>query len=206
MSLNISLHLLARAPQPGSVKGRLVPVLGEEGASQLQRQLVERALSLPAAGFCERFLWLDDGPDEVLSALADAQGWTVVGQPAGDLGERMRRIAALGLAENDAVVLIGHDCPALDGDYLLAACEALLEHSAVLGPVEEGGYGLLGLRRVDPRLFEGMPWGSDRVLALTCERLQELEWDHGLLPVLWALDRPEHLPRLAELGMQVRAS
>ncbi|MDW3712043.1 MULTISPECIES: TIGR04282 family arsenosugar biosynthesis glycosyltransferase [Pseudomonas] len=204
MSLSISLHLLARAPQPGSVKNRLVPVLGEEGASLLQRQLVERALGLPVAGFGERFLWLDDGPDEALSALAGELGWTVVGQPAGDLGERLRRIAALGLAESDAVVLFGHDSPALDADYLAAACEALQQHQAVLGPTEEGGYVLLGLRRVDPRLFESMPWGTDQLLALTCERLRELGWSHGQLPVMWALDRPEHLPRLAELGIEMQ--
>lgn len=203
MSLSISLHLLARVPEPGRVKTRLIPALGEEGASDLQRLLLERALALPAQGFSERYLWLDESPDESLETLAEAFDWTVVGQPAGDLGERMRRIAALGLAESDAVVLIGNDCPALDGEYLAAACEALKAQEAVLGPAEDGGYVLLGLRRVDPLLFEAMPWGSDRILALTCERLQRLGWAHRLLPVLWDVDRPEDLPRLSELGIRL---
>jgi len=203
MSLSISLHLLARAPEPGRVKTRLIPALGEEGACDLQRILVEHALALPAEGFCERFLWLDDGPDEDLEVLAARHDWTVMEQPVGDLGERMRRIAALGLADSDAVVLIGNDCPALDGTYLQAACQALAEHEVVLGPAVDGGYVLLGLRRVDPLLFECLPWGTDQVLALTCERLQRLGWPHELLPVLWDVDRPEDLPRLAELGVNL---
>lgn len=205
MTQSISLHLLARTPEPGRVKTRLIPALGDEGACDLQRLLVERALELPADTFSERFFWLDDGPDDSLVELAEAHGWTVMEQPAGDLGERMRRIAALGLAESDGVVLIGNDCPALDGDYLAAACEALREQEVVLGPAEDGGYVLLGLRRIDPLLFESMPWGSDRILALTCERLQQLGWAYGLLPVLWDVDRPEDLPRLAKLGIRLGA-
>ncbi len=203
MTQSISLHLLARTPEPGRVKTRLIPALGDEGACDLQRLLVERALELPADTFSERFFWLDDGPDDSLVELAEAHGWTVMEQPAGDLGERMRRIAALGLAESDGVVLIGNDCPALDGDYLAAACEALREQEVVLGPAEDGGYVLLGLRRIDPLLFESLPWGSDRLLALTCERLHQLGWAYGLLPVLWDVDRPEDLPRLASLGIRL---
>ncbi|SDH75033.1 hypothetical protein SAMN05216603_11348 [Pseudomonas benzenivorans] len=205
MRLSISLHLLARSPVPGKVKTRLIPVLGEEGACDLQRLLLERALQLPAEGFSQRFLWLDDSPDASLQALADELDWTLVEQPAGDLGERMRRIAVLGLADSDAVVLIGNDCPALDAEYLNSACAALHRQSAVLGPAEDGGYVLLGLRRVDPLLFHGMPWGSDRVLAMTRERLQQLDWSHQLLPALWDVDRPEDLPRLAALGIQIMA-
>lgn len=203
MSLSVSLHLLARAPVPGRVKTRLIPALGEEGASDLQRLLVERALALPAQDFSQRFLWLDGGPDESLERLATHNGWTLVEQPPGDLGERMRRIAVLGLAESEAVVLIGNDCPALDGDYLAAACEELAASEAVLGPAEDGGYVLLGLRRVDPRLFEAMPWGTDQILALTRERLLALGWRHALLPVLWDVDRPQDLPRLAGLGIDL---
>lgn len=203
MSLSISLHLLARSPVPGRVKTRLIPVLGEEGACDLQRALLERALQLPEEGFSQRFLWLDDIPDAGLQALAEKQGWTLVEQPVGDLGERMRRIAVLGLAESDAVVLIGNDCPALDAQYLTSARAALHERTAVLGPAEDGGYVLLGLRRVDPLLFDAMPWGTDRVLAMTRDRLQQLEWGHQLLPTLWDVDRPEDLPRLEALGIQV---
>lgn len=200
----LSLHLLARAPVPGRVKTRLIPALGEEGASRLQRALLEQALSLPPLTFEQRFLWLDGDADRPLQQLAEALGWVLMEQPAGDLGERMRRIATLGLAEHDGVVLIGNDCPALDGAYLQQACQALDEHRAVLGPAEDGGYVLLGLRCLDHSLFEGMPWGTDQVLARTRECLQQLAWPHWVLPALWDVDLPGDLRRLAELDSRWR--
>jgi len=203
MNLSISLHMLARAPVAGQVKTRLIPALGPQGACDLQQLLLERALQLPAHGFSERFLWLDDLPSADLQALAQRLGWTLVEQPAGDLGERMRRIATLGLAESDAVILIGNDCPAIDGDYLQAACKTLQEQKVVIGPAEDGGYVLLGLRRMDATLFSDMPWGTERVFNITLKRLQQLGWPPALLPMLWDVDRPEDLPRLAELNIQI---
>lgn len=203
MSLSVSLHMLARAPRPGRVKTRLIPALGDQGACDLQRLLVERALRLPAEGFSQRFLWLDDGPDAQLQTLADEHGWTLVEQPAGDLGERMRLIAALGLVESDAVMLIGNDCPALDADYLGQARTALVEASVVLGPAEDGGYVLLGLRQNDPLLFSDMPWGTAQVLSVTRTRLAALGWRHAELPELWDVDRPEDLQRLGSLGIRI---
>ena len=73
--------------------------IGEESAGRLQRVLLERALRLPDRGFSARILWFDDDLDSDLQALAVAVGWSLMSQPAGDPGERMRRIAALGLAE-----------------------------------------------------------------------------------------------------------
>lgn len=203
MNLSISLHMLARAPVAGRVKTRMIPALGAQGACDLQQALLERALQLPAQGMHERFLWLDDLPSPELQDLASALGWTLVEQPTGDLGERMRRIATLGLAESDAVILIGNDCPAIDGDYLQAACSALRERNVVIGPAEDGGYVLLGLREIDAALFSDMPWGTERVLDMTLQRLQQLDWSPELLPALWDVDRPEDLPRLAALNIVI---
>lgn len=203
MSFSVSLHMLGRAPVAGQVKTRLIPALGAQGACDLQQLLLERALQLPAQGLSERFLWLDGLPDASLQALAQNLGWTLVEQPVGDLGERMRRIATLGLLESDAVILIGNDCPALDGDYLQAACNALRAQSVVIGPADDGGYVLLGLRAVHAGVFSDMPWGTERVLQMTLQRLQQLGVNPALLPVLWDVDRPEDLPRLAELNIRI---
>lgn len=205
MSLSISLHLLARAPVAGQVKTRLIPALGAQGACDVQQMLLMRALQLPVTGFSERFLWLDGLPTAQLQASAEALGWTLVEQPAGDLGERMRLIATLGLAESDGVVLIGNDCPAIDSGFLQAACAALDDHSVVIGPAEDGGYVLLGLRKKEVNLFADMPWGTDQVLALTLQRLSQQGCKPELLPTLWDVDRPEDLGRLAALGIQIDA-
>lgn len=204
MSLSISLHMLARVPVAGRVKTRLIPALGAQGACDLQQRLLERALQLPLSGVTERFLWLDGLPGAELQALAADHQWTLVEQPPGDLGERMRRIATLGLAQSDALILIGNDCPALDGAYLQAACHALQEHPVVIGPAEDGGYVLLGLRRMLPGLFSDMPWGTEQVFQLSLQRLKQLGVNPALLPTLWDVDRPEDLSRLAGLDLLIQ--
>jgi glycosyltransferase A (GT-A) superfamily protein (DUF2064 family) len=98
------------------------------------------------------------------------------------------------------VVLIGTDCPPLDGDYLARALAAMADRDAVLGPAEDGGYVLLGLWRAAPELFADMPWGTDRVAALTRQRMAALGWRWAELPMLWDLDRPEDLARYRALS------
>ncbi|RLA31853.1 MAG: glycosyltransferase, partial [Gammaproteobacteria bacterium] len=71
----------------------------------------------------------------------------------------------------------------------------------VLGPAEDGGYVLIGVRRLSPVLFEGVDWGSDRVLRQTRARLTALGWRWHELRMLWDVDRPEDLMRLGEVGL-----
>jgi hypothetical protein len=73
----------------------------------------------------------------------------------------------------------------------------------VIGPAEDGGYVLLGLRSVAATLFSDMPWGTERVLDMTLQRLQQLDWCPALLPALWDVDRPEDLSRLAALNILI---
>ena len=68
----------------------------------------------------------------------------------------------------------------------------------VLTPVEDGGYSLLGLSRLDPGLFTGMAWGTDRVLLDTRARLAALNWEWKELRTLWDVDRPQDIERLRQ--------
>ncbi len=67
-------------------------------------------------------------------------------------------------------------------------------------PAEDGGYVLIGRRRPQPGLFEGIDWwGTERVMAQTRQRLSELRLRGAELPPHWDLDRPGDLARLATL-------
>ncbi|WP_016855722.1 DUF2064 domain-containing protein [Halomonas smyrnensis] len=84
---------------------------------------------------------------------------------------------------------------------LLRRCTAALtEADGVCVPVEDGGYALVGARRADPGLFQGVDWGTDRVMAQTRERAMAMGWRLACPARLWDVDRPEDLPRLARLG------
>jgi hypothetical protein len=203
MTLSVSLHLLAWAPETGRVVDQLLPVLGESAAFRLQEQLLARSLMLDCPGVADRFLWYAERADDPLEGMAEQAGWTVMEQPPGELGERMRRIAALGLLQSDAVILLGAECPALDGAYLADAVRALERHEWTFGPTEAGGYVLIGLRRMDAALFLDVPWEGDDMLTLACAHLQRLGWSHHLLPPLWDASRLENLARLAEVGVHL---
>ncbi len=95
------------------------------------------------------------------------------------------------------MVIIGTDCPALAPADLRAAQRALLGgYSAVVAPAEDGGYVLIGLRRVSDRLFSGIEWGSANVMRQTRERLRHLGWHWRELRELWDVDRPEDHARM----------
>ena len=113
-------------------------------------------------------------------------------------------MAAVFAAYSGPVVLIGTDCPVLLAAHLVAAARMLRgdgdgPNDAVFVPAEDGGYVLVGLRGPQPRLFEGIDWGSERVMAQTRERLSELGLRWVELPTLWDVDRPGDLLRLATL-------
>jgi rSAM/selenodomain-associated transferase 1 len=191
------LLIFARAPVVGRVKTRLIPALGPAGAARLQAGLT-RALSrrFAGSGLCPLELWVEGDPDHpLLRELALRHGIALRVQSGSDLGERMHRAASDALAEAESAVLIGSDCPQLGVPYLRQALSELALADAVLGPAEDGGYVLLGLKRPAAELFQGVPWGTERVAAITRQRLRRLGWHWRELPALWDLDRPEDLAR-----------
>ena len=191
--------VFARAPVPGKVKSRLVPVLGGEGAAALHRVLVARALEAAIeAGLGPVELWCaPDARDPFFRSCGERFEVSLISQHEGDLGARMRIAFETMLAMSARALLIGSDIPAMTAAYLRAADAALAEGcDAVIGPAEDGGYVLIGLARVAPELFEGIEWGGPGVLQETRSRIARLGWRHRELPVLWDVDRPEDLSRL----------
>ena len=195
--------VFAKAPTPGRVKTRLIPILGESGAAELQRQLIERTLhTAVASGLGRPELWCTPGPeDPFLAACAKRHGAGLRTQGEGDLGERMARALESALVAGAPGLLIGCDCPALTPAYLREAAAALAGgNDAVLGPAEDGGYVLIGLARSPPaELFEDIAWGTATVMQETRARLARANWRWRELALLWDVDRPEDLPRLHQL-------
>ncbi len=91
------------------------------------------------------------------------------------------------------VVIVGTDCPGLSEGPVQVAFRALEENDLVLGPANDGGYYLIGLRRPTEELFRGIPWGTEKVLAQTLRAAQTLALKTFLLDPLGDVDRPEDL-------------
>lgn len=198
------IMVFAKAPTPGEVKTRLVPALGAAGAAALQRRLILRTLrTAAAAGLGTNELWCAPGSgDPFLAACASEHGFSLHAQGEGDLGTRMARALESALANGTPGLLIGCDCPVLTAAYLREAAAALAQgEDAVFGPVEDGGYVLVGASRAPVAdLFREVPWGTAAVMQATRARLARGGWRWRELAPLWDLDRPEDLERLRGLG------
>lgn len=198
------LIVFAKAPQPGAVMTRLQGRLGPEGAARLHAALVRRTLAVACGtGLCPVELWCAPAADNpFFTRCADEFGVILRPQRGGDLGERMHHALAAVLQQAPYAVLLGTDCPSLTEDDLRNALACLDEGSdAVMAPAEDGGYVLLGVRRVHRSLFTDVPWGTDRVLAVTRQRVERLRWRRRELRLQWDVDRPEDLQRLAATGV-----
>ena len=71
-------------------------------------------------------------------------------------------------------------------------------YDLVLGPALDGGYYLIGLKRMVPDIFVGIPWSTERVLGLTKEKAANLGLKIALLPPWRDVDRIEDLQALIE--------
>lgn len=180
--------VFARAPVAGQAKTRLVPRLGEWRAARLHARLTRHAVQTALAARCGRV---------ELHATRRHRFFGTLGVPlrlqkGRDLGERMYR--ALASAARPAL-LIGTDCPALTPSDLRRALRWLQGGcDVVLAPAEDGGYALIGARRISPAIFRGIEWGGTRVYDETRKRLSGYRW--RALARVWDVDRPEDLDRL----------
>lgn len=194
----------ARAPLAGQVKTRMIPTLSATEACDLHCALVRwTARQLVASGVGPVQLAVTSDAQHPLfqDCLAYGVGEVLL-QRGADLGERMFHALSDALACFERVILVGSDCPGLDGPYLAQAVTALDQAPLVLGPAQDGGYVLIGARRIARELFEGIDWGSDHVYQQTVSLLAALGWNWQSLPEKVDIDRPEDLPQWHALVQQ----
>ena len=203
MSSSRRVLVFAKAPRPGTVKTRLVPLLGAEGAAALHARLVKHTLKTVArAALGPLELHADPADDDFLRYCATQYGAALCAQADGDLGRRMQTAFERALAHAPVALLVGSDCPALTPRHLRLAVRALeTGRDAVFVPTEDGGYALIGLARCDPHLFREMPWSTAAVMAETRRRIADLGWNALELATLWDVDRPQDCERLVASGL-----
>jgi len=188
---------MARAPGSGG-KTRLAAHLPASRLAALRRALLDDTLRTVAASALTTVVFYT--PEEArqeMIALAPAA--TLVPQRGADLGSRMRHAIADLLSRDhvDAAMLVGTDLPLLTTRHLAAAADALQRGaSMVLGPAADGGYYLIGVTERRDALFNGITWGSDRVLAETRARAAELGLDVQLMDSAYDVDTIDDLQRV----------
>lgn len=194
------LIIFSRYPEIGTTKTRLIPALGAAGAAALQRQLTEQTVTRLAALAATEHTTLEichEGGNREKMALWLGNNHIYTTQKAGDLGRRMQLAFSRAFMDgSERVILVGADCPELSSAIIVRGLAALTDHDLVLGPATDGGYYLIGLRRLEKKLFNNIRWGGDTVLATTLNRAKEQGLTVSLLQELNDLDRPADLAGL----------
>jgi rSAM/selenodomain-associated transferase 1 len=190
----------AKWPEAGKVKTRLIPALGEQGALAAHCELTLAVLDNLLATALPLQLWWDcdrAAPAEAAQVLKTLQQHCVQQrfQSDGNLGDRMAAALSGALRSHTVAMIVGSDCPSVDADHVLLAAEKLIHVDVVLGPSEDGGYVLIGARKVVPGMLDGIHWGSEHVLRQTCEKLESAGLSVGLLPMRWDVDEAEDWQR-----------
>ncbi|MBH8555080.1 TIGR04282 family arsenosugar biosynthesis glycosyltransferase [Nostocaceae cyanobacterium CENA357] len=197
-SLKQHLIIFTRYPESGKTKTRLIPALGAVGAAHLQREMTEHTISqvkeLQKATDISLEVRFSGGD---LQLMQNWLGLDLVyhSQGEGDLGSRMARsLFDAFQSGKEQVIIIGIDCPEVNCQILTKAFEQLHTCNLVLGPAIDGGYYLIGLRRLIPELFVNIDWGTSQVLQQTVDIAEELNLSLVYLPPLADVDFPEDLP------------
>lgn len=197
-----ALIIMAKAPEAGLAKTRLIPALGPEGAARLAARLLQQTVqtAIRTKTFIYRELCVTPHPHhsafDALRSSAPEYGIKLTEQHDGDLGARMRHAFERVLLDHDVAIMIGTDSPGLTADTLDQSVRELVDHDAVFVPALDGGYALIGLKQVIPALFSDMPWSTGAVMNLTRERLREsgLSWHEH--PPVADIDEPQDLMHL----------
>jgi rSAM/selenodomain-associated transferase 1 len=196
----VGLAVMAKVPAAGHVKTRLCPPLAPDEAATLARCfLLDRIDQLGDVADGDAMVAFAPREREGEMRLLVPAGVRLVPQEGADLGARLDRVLTELLAEGyTGAIAVDADSPTLPTAYLRRACATLLDGAAdvVVGPCEDGGYYLIGLRMPAPALFAAMPWSTPAVTAETLARGRRLGLRLALLPGWFDVDRGEDLARL----------
>ena len=199
----LHLGVFVKAPLRGTVKTRLAKTIGEENARTLYEDMAADTLQWARKlSHCDKTVFYSPQKERELCRTLLAPGWSETSlhpQAGGGLGNRMQTaFSQMFSQEATAAVLIGSDCPLLDGNTVRKACASLKNNDLVLGPASDGGYYLIGLRAPAPELFQAGKGSHSLVLQQTIDSARRTGLEIELLPTLGDIDRGEDIAPLGE--------
>jgi uncharacterized protein len=194
-----AVAIMAKAPEAGAVKTRLCPPLSPREAAALARCFLRDRVAQVRAltGVSPVIAFTPASERGVFQRLAPV--FTLIAQHGTDLGARMRStLATLLAAGHPAAIAIGTDTPTLPTAVLQHAVDRLAspDVDVVLGPADDGGYYLIGVRGDHPALFEDMPWSTSTILEITVRRARAADLRTVCVSPWFDVDTPEDLTRL----------
>jgi len=190
--------IIAKFPQPGLVKTRMVPSLTDDQAAKLHRVCLHSVCERVSANKNTKpiLVFTPDNQLESFQHFVSDHVDDYWPQGGGDLGVRLIRAINHAFSQNaERVILLGADSPTLPIEILPQTIEKLTHHDAVIGPCDDGGYYLLAMTSPQPELFRDIDWGSDKVADQTKERAVHSAIDLYELASWYDIDRYDDIVR-----------
>lgn len=186
-----ALIIFIKNPERGKVKTRLAATLGDDKALEIYHQLLEHTRLICEQVEADRLLFYSNFIDQE-DAWQNKYFKKFV-QAGSNLGTRMQAAfeEAFGRYGYRKVVIIGSDCADLTTDTITAAFQHLERHDMVIGPSNDGGYYLLGMRQLFTPVFERKQWSTPSVLGDSRVDIENAGLTYYLLPQLTDIDTEE---------------
>lgn len=199
-----ALLIVAKRPKPRQTKTRLCPPLLPEQAAQLYecflRDMLEVARAVPDV--MRHMAYLPHEEVEYFRQLAP--DFNLTPQAGESLGERLDNALTRSLRDGyERAVIMDSDSPTLPSEYVARAFDELDDADVTLGPCEDGGYYLIGLKQPQPRLLRQVRMSTPNVLRDTLDLAREAGLRVALLPAWYDVDTLAELQRLRD---ELRAS
>jgi hypothetical protein len=187
---NHILLIFLKYPEPGKVKTRLAEDLGYEKATEIYSRMAESIIHNLSKSKEYKTIVFFDPPDrkrEIENWLG--KRYQLFAQEGKSLGERMvnafNKTFSLGAKK---AVIIGTDCVEISMEIVSQAFNSLDETDVVLGPAEDGGYYILGMKKLIPEIFDDIRWSTSQVLVQTIDKIKENGLKFSLLKTLRDID------------------
>jgi uncharacterized protein len=190
--------VMAKQPQVGKTKTRLLPALSLGEAADLYQALLLDTLSLIAnQSWAELAVAITPPGSRPYFESITPPGTLLLPVDGGDIGECLVQAleVSLGMGYRKALAL-NSDGPSLPAQYLEQAALYLEGAELVLGPGQDGGYYLVGMSRLHSAIFKDIAWSSDQVFTQTLDRAAGLGLRVALTPAWYDVDTPADLYRL----------
>ena len=194
------IQIFARPPVEGKVKTRLMAGIGAAAATSVYRSCLKTTINLVEKSDYQIEIWLSErGQHEIYDHLNPNL------QVGENLGERMFHALSTALqseSTKNRVLLVGTDCVDLNEEHFKDAFQLLDNHDLVFLPAIDGGFAMIGCRRIKSELFSGTSWGTEVVMEQTLNNASSCGLSVALLEPVRDIDTVEdlhHYPDLLKL-------
>lgn len=192
------LIIIAKEPQIGSTKTRLSPPLKLSEAAELFEALLDDTIDLATSIKGIHLAVAVTPPESVAYFERKTPAGTIfIPVTCVDIGDCLIQVFdGLFRLGYPKMLAFNSDGPSLPGEYLRRAIHLLDGNDVVFGPSEDGGYYLVGLKRLHGEIFREIAWSTSQVMEQSSVKAQKEDLRVALLPEWYDVDTPKDVKRL----------